>query len=122
MPRRYRNSVVALRNGWIGEWFLAELTKLTQDGKFAESRVLLTEYLADDTIRGPLRAMLESVEQDLPDLERLHVATEAGRAGKQDEATAILTALVNDPSTGERARREAERMLRLRPEPKGDSP
>lgn len=122
MPRRYRNSVVALRNGWIGEWFLAELTKLTQDGKFAESRGLLTEYLADETIKGPLRTMLESVEEDLPDLERLHAAMEAGRAGKQDEAAEILTALVNDPSTGERARREAERMLRLRPEPKGDSP
>jgi len=94
---------------------LAELAKLTQDGKFAESRALLTEYLADDTIKGPLRTMLESVEEDLPDLERLHAATEAVRAGKQDEAAAILTALVNDPTTGERARREAERMLRMRP-------
>ena len=25
MPRRYRNSVVALRSSWFGEWFLAEL-------------------------------------------------------------------------------------------------
>jgi len=122
MPRRYRNSVVALRNGWIGEWFLAELAKLTQDGKFAESRALVTQYLDDDTIRGPLRTMLESVQEDLPDLERLHAAAEAGRAGKEDEAAAILTALVNDPSTGERARREAERMLRRRPEASADSP
>jgi hypothetical protein len=28
--------------------------------------------------------MLESVQEDLPDLERLHAATEAGRAGKQE--------------------------------------
>ena len=73
---------------------------------------MVTEYLADDTIKGPLRSMLESVQEDLPDLERLHAAAEAVRAGKEDEAAAILTALVNDPSTGERARREAERMLK----------
>ena len=116
MPRRYRTSVGALRNGWIAEWFLGELAKLTGDGKFAESRALVTQYLADDTIKGPLRAMLESVRADLPELERLHEATEAGRAGKEDEAAAILTALVNDPTTGERTRREAERMLKRRPE------
>ena len=116
MPRRYRASVASLRNGWIAEWFLAELAKLTGDGKFAESRALVTQYLADDTIKGPLRSMLESVQEDLPQLERLHAATEAGRAGKEDEAAAILTALVNDPTTGERTRREAERMLKRRPE------
>jgi hypothetical protein len=60
--------------------------------------------------------MLESVQEDLPDLERLHAASVAGRAGKAEEAAAILTAIVNDPSTGERARREAERMLKRRPE------
>jgi tetratricopeptide (TPR) repeat protein len=84
MPRRYRNSVVSLRNGWIGEWLLTELAKLTKGGKLAESRALVTEYLADDTIKGPLRAMLESVEKDLPDLERLPTAAETGRAGKRD--------------------------------------
>jgi hypothetical protein len=83
MPRRYRSSVVSLRNGWIAEWFLGELAKLTGDGKFAESRALVTEYLADDTIKGPLRTMFESVQEDLPDLERLHAATEAGRAGRR---------------------------------------
>jgi hypothetical protein len=66
--------------------------------------------------------MLESVQADLPELERLHAAAEAGRAGNQDEAAAILTALVNDPSTGERARQEAERMLGRRPGAGGDSP
>jgi tetratricopeptide (TPR) repeat protein len=121
MPRRYRGSVIALRNGWIAEWFVAELAELTQHGKFAESRALVTEYLADGTIKGPLRSMLESVQEDLPDLERLHAAAEAGRAGKEDEAAAILTALVNDPTTGERARREAERMLGRRPGASADS-
>jgi hypothetical protein len=122
MPRRYRSSVIALRNGWIAEWFVAELAKLTREGKFAESRALVTEYLADGTIKGPLRSMLESVQDDLPELEQLYAAAEAGRAGKQDEAAAILTALVNDPSTGERARREAERMLGRRPGTAGDAP
>ena len=122
MPRRYRSSVVALRNGWIAEWLVAELAKLTQDGKFAESRALVTEYLADVTIKGPLRSMLESVQEDLPDLERLHAAAEAERAGRQDEAAAILTALVNDPGIGEQARSEAEQMLRRRPSAASDSP
>jgi tetratricopeptide (TPR) repeat protein len=122
MPRRYRTSVAALRNGWIAEWFLAELAKLTRDGKFAESRELVTQYLADDTIKGSLRAMLESVQEDLPELERLHAATEAGRAGNEDEAAAILTALVNDPTTGERTRREAELMLKRRPEASAAEP
>jgi hypothetical protein len=66
--------------------------------------------------------MLESVQEDLPDFERLHAAAEAERAGRQDEAAAILTALVNDPGIGERARSEAERMLRRRPAAAGDSP
>src|SRR5262245_54949816 len=76
MPRRYRSSVVALRNGWLAEWLLTELAKLTDDGKFAESRALVTEYLADDTIKGPLRGMLESMREGLPDLERRHAAAE----------------------------------------------
>jgi len=70
MPRRYRTPVATLRNGWIAEWFLGELAKLTGDGKFAESRALVTQYLADDTITGSLRAMLESVHEDLPELEQ----------------------------------------------------
>jgi hypothetical protein len=74
MPRRYFRSVVALRDGWIAEWLVAEVAELTEDGKFAESRALVTEYLADGTIKGPLRSMLESVRDDLPDLERLHAA------------------------------------------------
>lgn len=77
MPRRYRSSVLALRNGWLAEWLLTELAKLADDGKFVESRALVTEYLADDTIKGPLRGMLESMQGDLPDLERLHAAAEA---------------------------------------------
>jgi tetratricopeptide (TPR) repeat protein len=112
IPRRYRSAVVALRSSWFGEWFLAELAKLTDAGRFAESRALVTRHLDDQTITGPLRTMLEAVQRDLPDLERLHVATEAALAGEEEEAAAILTALVNDPAAGERARREAERILR----------
>jgi hypothetical protein len=114
LPRRYRAAVAALRADWFGEWLVAELTQLTQDGRFAESSSLVTQHLADETIDGPLRNMLEAIQADLPELERLHRATEAWRAGNEDEAATILTALVNDPSTGERARREAERMLQRR--------
>jgi hypothetical protein len=77
MPRRYRSSVLALRNGWLAEWLLTEIARLTDEGKFAESRALVSKYLADDTIKGPLRGMLESVQEDLPDLERLRSAAEA---------------------------------------------
>jgi hypothetical protein len=56
--------------------------------------------------------MLETVQRDLPDLERLHTATTAALAGDENEAAAVLTGLANDPSAGERARREAERILR----------
>jgi tetratricopeptide (TPR) repeat protein len=122
IPQRYRSPVVALRSSWFAEWFLAELAELTRDGRFAESRALVARHLADETIKGPLRNMLEAVKADLPDLERLHAAAEAGRAGKTDEAAAILTALANDPTAGERARREAERILRLRPGPAAQRP
>jgi tetratricopeptide (TPR) repeat protein len=112
LPRRYRGAVVALRSSWFGEWFLAEVGALTDAGRFDESRALVAQHLADATITGPLRSMLEGVQRDLPDLERLHTATAAALAGDESEAAAILTELANDPSAGERARREAERILR----------
>jgi tetratricopeptide (TPR) repeat protein len=74
LPRRYRSPVAALRSRWFGEWFLAELGTLTADGRFAEARALVAEHLADDTIKGPLRTMLETVQQDLPNLEVLRRA------------------------------------------------
>jgi tetratricopeptide (TPR) repeat protein len=122
LPRRYRKSVAALRASWFAEWFIAELGSLTEDGRFDESQELVNQYLADVTITGPVRTMLEAVRQDLPALERLHAATEAGRAGKDDEAAAILTALVKDPKAGERTRREAERMLSRRPSASAEAP
>jgi tetratricopeptide (TPR) repeat protein len=112
IPRRYRSAVVALRSSWFGEWFLTELATLTDAGRFDESRTLVSRHLEDEAITGPLRTMLEAVQRDLPDLERLHAATEAALAGEEDEAAAILTALVNDTAAGEQARREAERILR----------
>jgi hypothetical protein len=122
MQRRYRKPVAAMRANWFGEWFIAQLGSLTEDGRFPESRELVRHYLADATLTGPVRTMLEAVQQDLPALERLHDATEAGRAGNEDQAAAILTALVNDPNAGERTRREAERMLRRRPRASAESP
>lgn len=119
IPRRYRSAVLALHSSWFGEWFLTEIATLTDAGRFDESRALVARHLADVTITGPLRTMLESVQRDLPDLERLHTATEAALAGEEDEAAAILTALVEDPAAGERARREAERILR-RTRPKAE--
>jgi hypothetical protein len=79
--------------------------------QFAAARTLAEEQLADDTLPAPLRAMLENVQKDLPDMERIRIAIDAGAAGKRHEAVAILTDLADNPSTGERTRRAAERML-----------
>lgn len=122
LPKRYRGAVAALRTRWLGDWYLAELAALTENARFAESRAFVAEQLADETITGPLRRMLEAVAEDLPELERLHAATEAGRAGDDEAAAAILTALVNDPETGERTRREAERILKRRPAASAEAP
>ena len=71
--------MAALRARWFGEWFLAELAALTDDGRFAESHELVQRYLSDETIKGPSRSMLEAVQAELPALEQRHAATEAGR-------------------------------------------
>lgn len=122
LPKRYRAPVAALRTRWLGEWLLAKLGELTQQARFAESQAFVAEQLADETITGALRRMLESVAKDLPYLERLHAATEADRAGHDDEAAAILTALVNDPGTGEPTRRVAERLLNGGPGASAEGP
>jgi hypothetical protein len=70
MPRRYRGAVMALRSSWFGEWFLTELGALTEAGRFDESRALIAQHLADETITGPVRAMLETLQRDLPGAER----------------------------------------------------
>jgi hypothetical protein len=80
LPRRYRTPVAALRTSWFGEWLLNEVRLFAQDGRFAESRALVAEHLADETITGPLRAMLESLERDLPALEQRYAETKIGRA------------------------------------------
>ena len=122
LPKRYRGPVAALRNRWLGDWYLEELAELTEHARFAESRAFVAEQLGDETITGPLRRMLESLAEDLPELERLHAATEAGRAGHDGEAASILTALAGDPGTGERTRRAAERILQGRPSPSAEAP
>jgi len=66
LPKRYRAPVAALRNCWLGDWYLAELAELAKDARFDESRKFVAEQLADETITGPLRRMLESVADDLP--------------------------------------------------------
>jgi tetratricopeptide (TPR) repeat protein len=67
LPKRYRASVAALRTRWLGEWLLAELGALTRDARFAESRALVAEQLADPTLAEPLRSMLESLAAKLPE-------------------------------------------------------
>ena len=59
------------------------------------ARTLAAEHLADDTLPTPLRTMLENVQKDLPDMERIRSAIDAREAGNRQEAIAILTDLAD---------------------------
>ncbi|HUQ52466.1 MAG TPA: hypothetical protein VM692_09610, partial [Gammaproteobacteria bacterium] len=107
-----RRMIVALRGNWLGQWVAAQLNELVPAGRFEEVRALVAEQLADETLPGPLRSMIERVQKDLPEMERLDEAAQAAQNGRRAEAVAILTELADAPDTGERARRVAERMLR----------
>ena len=111
LPKQHRRAVVALRTNWLGEWLSKEINALISEEQFAAARTLAAEQLADDTLPTPLRTMLENVQKDLPDMERIRSAIDAGEAGNRQEAVAILTDLADNPSTGERTRRAAERIL-----------
>jgi len=111
LPQQHHRAVVALRTNWLGQWLSEEMSALISDQQFAAARTLAAEHLADDTLPTPLRTMLENVQKDLPDMERIRSALDAGEAGKRQEAIAILTDLADSPSTGERPRRTAERIL-----------
>jgi tetratricopeptide (TPR) repeat protein len=114
LPAGYRAHVSALRHRWLAEWVGAQLGSAIEAGRFHDARDLVTTHLDDATVTGALRTRLEKTQQELPYLERLHDAVEAGRAGRADEAIALLTALVEDPDTEERTRKTAERMLENR--------
>jgi hypothetical protein len=114
LPPGFRAHVSALRLRWLAEWVGGELGRSIESGRFDDARALITTHLADATVTGALRARLEKTDQELPYFERLHLAVEAGRAGKTEEAIALLTALVEDPDTEEQTRRAAERMLQNR--------
>lgn len=114
LPSGYRSHVAALRNRWLAEWLGGELARTIEAGQFDDARDLVATHLSDATVTGALRTRLERTEQELPDLERLHRAVEAGRAGNVEDAIALLTALAQDPATEERTRRAAERMLENR--------
>jgi hypothetical protein len=123
LPDRMRSQVVALRNNWLFAWAQAEIGDLIRDGEFDHAEAFLTERLADETVTGRIRTLLGDMQKELPDLERFHLAMEAGGAGRDAEAIAMLKALVDDPSTGERTRRSAERLLQERGElPRAPAP
>jgi hypothetical protein len=112
LPREDRRAVVALRTNWLGEWVLDQLNTFVSEARFDEARALVDQQLADSTIPERLRTVIEGTQKELPDLERLHTAVEAGGNGRREEAVAILTELADNPDTGDRARRMAERVLR----------
>jgi uncharacterized protein (UPF0147 family) len=103
--------VAALRANWLGQWIAAQLNTLVSGARFDEARALMGEQLADDTLPAPLRTMIEGTERELPEMERLHEAVEAGESGRRSDAVAMLTDLADNPNTGERTRRVAQRIL-----------
>jgi hypothetical protein len=112
LPKSHRQSVVALRANWLGQWLAAQLNTLVAEARFDEARALVDEQLADDSLPAPLRRMIETIQGDMPDMERLHQAVEAGQSGRRAEAVSTLRQLADSPATAERTRRVAERILR----------
>jgi uncharacterized protein (UPF0147 family) len=111
LPREQRRAVVALRANWLGQWVAAQLNTFVNEGRFDDARALIGEQLADDTLPVPVRRLLEGTESDLPDMERLHQAVEAGENGRRSEAIAMLTELADNPDTADQTRRMAQRIL-----------
>jgi tetratricopeptide (TPR) repeat protein len=111
LPSEQRRAVAALRANWLGQWVAAQLNTLVSGAQFDEARTLIGEQLADATLPAPLRKMIEGIQRDLPDMERLHEAVEAGESGRRSDAVAMLTDLADNPTTAERTRRVAQRIL-----------
>jgi uncharacterized protein (UPF0147 family) len=111
LPGEQRRAVVALRANWLGQWLAAELNTLVSEARFGDARALIGAQLADATLPAPLRKMIEEIQGDLPDMERLHEAVQAGESGRRSEALAMLRDLADDPNTAERTRRVAQRIL-----------
>jgi hypothetical protein len=115
LSARFRGSVTALRNNWMGNWYAEHISEFAADGKFSEARQFVDEQLSDATVTGRLRSMLENVQGDLPQLERISAADEALRKGRLAEARNLLST-VTTSNASDRVRREAERQLQRLPE------
>jgi len=99
----------------MGTWYAEHISEFAADGKFSEARQFVDEQLADATVTGRLRSMLENIQGDLPQLERISAADEALRKGRVAEARNLLST-VTTSNASDRVRREAERRLQRLPE------
>jgi hypothetical protein len=91
------------------EWTFAELETFGPERPDA-AVAFLDGQLANDAITGRTRTALEGLRADMVGFERLRIAIEARRAGRNAEADAILAELMNDPNIKGPLRREIERM------------
>jgi tetratricopeptide (TPR) repeat protein len=112
LSARFRPSVTALRNNWVGTWYVEHFARLAADGEFSEARQFVEEQLADATITGRLHSMLEGIQQDLPHLERMYAADEALRKGRVSVARDLLVSITTS-NVSDRVRHEAERRLEI---------
>jgi hypothetical protein len=110
LSARFRGSVTALRNNWMGTWYAEHISEFVADGKFSDAKQFVDEQLADDTVTGRLHTMLELIQGDLPSLERIYAADEAMRKGRITVARDLLISITTS-NVSDRVRREAEQRL-----------
>jgi hypothetical protein len=111
LPARYRAAIDGVHDYWLMDWLRGELERLTADERFADAHALLGAQLADQTLTDRPRSAIEALDAELTGFEQAHDAYLALRAGRRDEARAILERIVNDSTTTARVRRNAERWL-----------
>jgi hypothetical protein len=114
LSTRFRSSVTALRNEWVGTWYVEHVAQFAADGKFSDARQFVDEQLADATVTPHLHSTLEKIQGDLPHVERMYAADQAVRKGRLAEARDLLTT-VTTSNASDRVRREAERRLQRLP-------
>ncbi|HZF30726.1 MAG TPA: hypothetical protein VE907_16540 [Gammaproteobacteria bacterium] len=111
LPPRYRTTVTALHDSWLIGWLSSQLDALIPAERFDDAQALIEAQLADDSIDGRPRTVLESMRLDVDGFRRIAAAAAAGQAGNRGAAETLLREFAADPGASPRAKRAAERLL-----------
>lgn len=112
LPQGFREPITRLRESWQGQWYSEQLSTLMQEGRFSEYRTFVDDQLAAATTSRRMRTYLENARDRLPEVERLHAASQASTRA---ESVELLNAIIDDPAVTEPTKRIARRMLGIRP-------